>query len=88
MLTGRRQLPLFSKQVVAYVKSGQSKVSLGSFNLMTNMPWHKPTDSISVVASRKMSSVPFGRAVAVVPELREPGTETQKREFNMLSKSY
>lgn len=54
VLMGRRQLPLFSKQVVAYVKSSQSKVSLGSFNLMTNMPPHKPTDFISAVATRKM----------------------------------
>ena len=53
---GRRQLPLplFSKQVVAYMKSGQNRVSTGSFNSTTNMPWHKPTDSISAVATRKM----------------------------------
>lgn len=35
------------------MKSGQSKVSLGSFNPSTNMPQHKSTDSISAVATRK-----------------------------------
>lgn len=53
MFTCWRQLPppLFSKQVVAYVKSGQSRLSLGSVNLMTK---HKPTNSFLAVAMRKM----------------------------------
>lgn len=56
VFVGRRQLPLplLSKQAVAYVESDQSRVSLESFKSMTNMPWHKPTDSISAVAMTKM----------------------------------
>lgn len=35
------------------MKNGQSKVSLGIFNSMTNVLQHKPTDPISAVATRK-----------------------------------
>lgn len=56
MFSGWRQLPLplFSKWVVACVKSGQSRLSLESVNSMTNIPWHKPNNSFLAVAMRKM----------------------------------